>query len=189
MSHAFEARYVRSVVGSAVMSKSMIIKTVDQLITALGAVGAGAPQLEVMRGMQVPLKEFERSVKWDPRHYTRTCITRNRYFELLLVGFEPGQSTSIHDYDGHEAWIHPLDGELTEERFELDADGRLQLISSVVLGPRSFSYLSNAHSIHRFVNTGTGRCMSLNLYCGPIRKWRVYDPHTGRSSTVGAPIP
>ena len=144
------------------------INTVEGLVAELRSVPAGSGQLEVLQHMKVPVAELERRMTWHPRHYTRTCLVRDRYFELLLIGFEPGQQTSIHDYNGHEAWVHPLQGELTEERFAADMDGKLRLVSSVVLGPR---------------------CLSLNLYCGPIRKWKVYDAHSGRSTTIGTPAP
>ena len=168
-------------------SMAASIQSIDLLIAALEAAPTGQQQLDVLRSMDVPMEEFERRVNWNTKHYTRTCIARNRYFELLLIGFEPGQQTSIHDYNGHEAWVHPLTGELTEERFEPLDGGKLRPVSSVLLGPRSFSYLGNSHSIHRFVNTGNTRCLSLNLYCGPIRKWKVYDARSGRTTTVGTP--
>lgn len=165
------------------------ITTLEGLVAELRSVPAGSQQLDVLRRMRVPLAELECRMTWHARHYTRICLVRDRFFELLLIGFEPGQQTSIHDYNGHEAWVHPLLGELTEERFAVDLDGKLRLVSSVVLGPRSFSYLGDPQGIHRFVNTGRGRCLTLNLYCGPIRKWKVYDAHSGRSTTIGTPAP
>lgn len=185
MFHRSVVRYVRSHLGLSTMTAPA--RTVAQLVTALQAASGAREQLGVLREMRVPVKDLEGLARWDARHYTRTCIARDRYFELMLIGFEPGQQTSIHDYNGHEAWVHPLQGELTEERFEQAADGRLQVVSSVQLGPSSYSYLGDAHSIHRFINSGGSRCLSLNLYCGPIRKWKVYDAHSGRSITVGTP--
>lgn len=178
-------RYVRCPPGLPTMSAPA--RTVAQLVAALQAASDAKEQLVVLREMRVPLKDLEDLARWDAKHYTRTCIARDRYFELLLIGFEPGQQTSIHDYNGHEAWVHPLKGELTEERFAPGTDGRLQVVSSVQLGPTSYSYLGDPLSIHRFINSGSSRCLSLNLYCGPIRKWKVYDAHSGRSTTVGTP--
>ncbi|MBL7962298.1 MAG: cysteine dioxygenase family protein [Flavobacteriales bacterium] len=154
------------------------ISTIDHLVLELRKPGARS-YLDILRMARIPLTQWQARAQWNGKRYTRTCIAQNREFELLLIAYEPGQRTSIHDYDSTHAWVHPLMGELTEERYELAAEGHPVLTSSVVLHPDSFSYLTRSHSIHRYVNTGEGRALSLNLYSAPLRQWKVYDERGG----------
>ena len=137
----------------------------------------------------VPSHDLEPYYRWNTRHYTRTCINRNEDFELLVICYEPGQRTSIHDYDSQTAWIHPVMGEVVEERYLLGADQDIKLLKEVHLRPGQDDQLTNGSTIHRFVNPGPGRAITLNLYAKPMRKWRVYDEVTGtpRIAPAGPP--
>ena len=103
----------------------------------------------------------------------------------MLIGYEPGQSTSIHDYDSQMAWIKPVLGSVREERFKANADGKFRLHGEKTLGVGSLSYMAAKNCIHRHSNAGTGRAITLNLYSQPIRRWRVYDERTGLASLLG----
>lgn len=133
-----------------------------------------------------PSRDIEPYYNWNPKHYTRTCIHRNPDFELLVICFEPGQATSIHDYDSQTAWVHPVQGEVVEERFAKAPGGGLHLATESRLSPGTDDVLRNGSAIHRFSNPGPGRAVTLNLYAKPMRKWRVYDPRTGNSRATTA---
>ena len=122
---------------------------------------------------------------WNPRHYTRQCIHRTREHELMLICYEPGQRTSIHDYDSQMAWIKPLRGSVREERFKATGTGTLRLHGEKSIGVGALSYMASRNCIHRHSNAGTGRAITLNLYSRPLMRWRVYDEHTGHASLSG----
>lgn len=155
------------------------IKTIDDLVSALRAGPGTKGYLEILDRIAIPASDFEPFCHWHNKHYTRNCITRTDAFELLLICYEPGQSTSIHDYATQEAWIHPIQGTVIEERFEPGPDGPLRKVSSAKLDTGSFSYLHNGRSIHRFRNTNKERSITLNLYAKPLNKWKVYDETSG----------
>jgi cysteine dioxygenase len=160
------------------MTSSRHTITLDELVEALDKGPGQTGYLHVLRSAQLPLAELERHSTWNEKHYTRNCIAQREAYELLLICYEQGQRTSIHDHDSQEAYVHAVSGQVLEERFEPLAAG-LRQVSSVVLRQESFSYLSNGHSIHRCINPGPGRAMTLNLYARPLRKWRVYDERYG----------
>jgi cysteine dioxygenase len=155
------------------------ITTVDQLVTSLKQGPGGRGYLEVLERIRIPEEEFIPFCRWNHKHYTRTCIARTPEFELLLMCYEPGQRTSIHDHATEEAWVRPVSGAVIEERFEAVADGPLRKVSSAKLDPGSFSYLHSGHSIHRYVNPASGRSITLNLYARPLQSWKVYDERSG----------
>ncbi|HMC97405.1 MAG TPA: cysteine dioxygenase family protein [Flavobacteriales bacterium] len=142
----------------------------------------------ILARYDVPGHDLEPYFRWNSRHYTRTCINRNEEFELLVICYEPGQRTSIHDYDSQMAWIHPVMGEVVEERFTFTQGSGVAVEREIHLRPGTVHPFTSGPSIHRFTNRGPGRAVTLNLYARPVRKWRVYDEGTG-TSIIAPPGP
>src|SRR4029077_11137768 len=84
-------------------------RTIEQLVDGLrGIPGAVFTRDRVLR-------EIGRTVL-DPRslgpylffrrsHYTRNLIFRNDLFEVVAIGWEPAQSSPIHNHRGQECWM------------------------------------------------------------------------------------
>ncbi len=153
--------------------------TVEELIEALKQESASGGYLTILERAAIPSEDFLEYCTWNEKHYTRNCIARTAEFELLLICYEPGQRTSIHDYNTQEAWVHPILGSVVEERFEPPSQGSLRKVSSAKLVTESFSYLHNGRSIHRYINNTDERAATLNLYARPLIKWKVYDERSG----------
>lgn len=130
--------------------------------------------------------DLEPYLHWNLRSYTRTCIYRNGDFELLAVCYEPGQRTSIHDYDSQTAWVHPVLGEVLEERFVLNGTG-LKPASATRLFVGGADSVNSTNAIHRFSNPSDRRAVTLNLYARPMSKWRMYDETTGTPTVSSVP--
>ncbi len=153
----------------------------EELIRALDACQERSGYLDIMRTAVVPLVELEPFSSWNDKHYTRNVIVHREAYELLLICFEKGQRTSIHDYNTESAFVKPVVGAVREERYEVDGQGGLMLIGTSMLDSGQISHLHNGHSIHRYTNVFPGRSMTMNLYARPLRKWKVYDERSGGS--------
>src|SRR5690242_20436471 len=55
---------------------------------------------------------------FDDATYTRNLIARNTWFEMLLLCWNQGQASPIHNHAGQNCWIAVLDGEIEEQQFE-----------------------------------------------------------------------
>lgn len=162
------------------------IHSLDQLIRALRSVKDHSGYLRLLERVDIAPVEFEPLCQWDPKRYTRNCLDRTEDYELLLICYEPGQRTSIHDFATEEAWVHPVMGTVVEERFEPGTGGHLRRVGSSRLDRDSFSYLHNGRSIHRYTNDSGDRAVTLNLYARPLRTWKVYDERSGDAWTAEA---
>jgi cysteine dioxygenase len=128
-----------------------------------------------MQSVDIPIREFEKYYSWNKDGYARNCLVKTDDFELLLICFEKGQQTPIHDFDSNQAWIHTLQGSLVEERFRVSEDGtKLEQLSSMTINSSDYSFMSKI-GIHRYKNVYEARTVSLNLYCKPIERWTEYD--------------
>lgn len=157
------------------------IITVSGLIKALRNKPQPVSYLSILNAIDIPQREFEQFYYWTNDHYSRISLTKSNDFELLLVCWEKGQNSSIHDFDSQEAWIHPIQGEIIEEQF-VQTGNRLEKVSAVRLGPSEFSYMAEPISIHRYSNSYESRTVSLHLYAGPVEKWKAYDEKTLETS-------
>lgn len=155
------------------------IRTIEELVDSLQNGAGSEGYVSILDRVAIPADAFTEHCTWNQKHYTRNCIVRTEDFELLVICYEPGQSTSIHDYSTEEAWVHGIMGSLVEERFQAPSGGSLRKVSSAKLDVGSFSYLHNGRSIHRYINNTTERAVSLNLYARPLRQWKVYDERSG----------
>lgn len=131
----------------------------------------------------IPIEDLQRYFRWNNKHYTRTCVHRNADFELLVICYEPGQATSIHDYDSQNAWIHPVMGEVEVERYAMGEHG-LRSLGADWLRTGSPDLFRTGSAIHRFVNHGPARAVTLNLYAKPLSRWHVYEAGSSKARTA-----
>lgn len=161
------------------------IHSLEELVRVLNKESRPSGFTDVMLRYAPSPWELAPFASWDRLHYTRQCIQSTPTHELLLICYEPGQRTSIHDYDSQMAWIKPVVGTVLEERFRTGTGGELVPEGTKILGPGSLSYMGRGNPIHRHSNAGPARAMTLNLYARPIRRWRVYDLRTGTAFLSG----
>lgn len=159
------------------------------LIAALRRVRTRTGYERAMRLARLDPGELLERATWNARKYTRTCLLRTDAFELMLICFEPGQRTSIHDYGEEEGWVLQVMGGLLEERYGPCAAGGLERTGELRLAVGDVSHLDRGASIHRFTNPMAERAMTLNLYARPLRSWNVYEQRNGNIRTGGTPIP
>lgn len=157
------------------------ISTIQHLVQELLRHGDGITMGRILERYRTPSRDLEPYCNWNDRHYTRTCIYRNGQFELLVVCFEVGQCTSIHDYDSQTAFIKPMLGEVVEEQFISKPNGHIERTAEIIRPAGPLIQFASGDSIHRFINYGPGRAITLNLYTKPMSRWRVYDERTGHS--------
>lgn len=115
---------------------------------------------------------------WNQRHYTRNCITKTQDYELLLLCWEPGQITAIHDHASEECWVYAIQGLISEEMYE-DTLGGPRLLSRSEIQAGQVSYMNDQRGYHRLANSGIERAITLHLYAAPISECQVYDEQLG----------
>ena len=114
---------------------------------------------------------------WNGNQYTRNLIEKTSQFELILMCWEPHQSSPIHSYNNEQGWMYVVDGNLTiNHYFESFGDAKMQYYKEVNLQKGRFLYVNDYLGFHSVSNTSQARTISLHLHAGPVEKWKVYDP-------------
>jgi cysteine dioxygenase len=128
-----------------------------------------------------PFLYFRRS------HYTRNLIHRNDLFEVVAIGWEPGQASAIHNHRGQECWMGVPIGRLEVRNYRLvrkDAQARTCLIEPSVhyaMDPRHPAAVDPnepIHSVHNLEEFGT-RAVSVHVYSLPFDSCEIYQPEKG----------
>jgi hypothetical protein len=111
-------------------------------------------------------------VRFDPAHYVRHGILLWEDWEVMLIAWEGGQVTPIHDHRGVLGGMAVLSGTLLEERFTTPSlapelvDSRARPAGDVCeTGPTV---------LHRLIPQ-TARAVSVHLYRPPLRRMGIWD--------------
>jgi cysteine dioxygenase len=126
-------------------------------------------------------------LRFDPARYTRNLVYRGAGFEVLVLCWEPGQGSRIHDHAGQQCWMMVPSGRLFNQDYRLldldEARQRCQLepTAACVIDARHPYQVDPAEPIHRVENLlrYAQRAVSVHVYSLPFDRCRVYCPETG----------
>jgi cysteine dioxygenase len=124
-----------------------------------------------------------------PGGYTRTCVYGDDAFEILLLNWDAGAFSALHDHGGQHCWMSVLRGQLRVDDYVRTDDGSVPGVAQVeargsrLLGPRDLDLRSGRFDLHRVV-AGAERTISLHVYAGPLRSFLVYEDAVQRCYSV-----
>jgi len=149
------------------------LQSLDELITALST-EEQTKYNHIIRSMKLPSSAFENYSSWCDDSYTRNCIAENEKFELILLCWQEGQITPIHDHGGEECWVKIIEGEFRETIYAADEFGKLNVVRSAIAKANDVTYMIDFMGFHSLENLSNKKSMSLHLYAKPIRSCNVF---------------
>jgi cysteine dioxygenase len=168
---------------------------------------AGDPQAsperveELLASWRPSLDTLRPWIAFDPGRYARQRLYHDETFELLLLCWERGQATRVHDHDGQAGWITVLEGTLSIQEYERyggpadlgdltsseptppDTVPLVPVRRLTVAAGSSVAEAAAPETIHR-VGAYGGRTLSLHLYAGPLRTFLVFDPERATARRI-----
>lgn len=133
--------------------------------------------LGLMHNLRLSKEEVLPYCTWNSQHYTRNLVAKTSQFELIIMCWEPGQSSPIHSYNNEQGWMYVVDGQLNiNHYFESYGEAKMQYYKEVQLHKGAFLYVNDYLGFHSAINATQARTISLHLHAGPVEKWKVYDP-------------
>lgn len=139
------------------------------------------------------ISSFER---FSPEAYCRNRIFSNEFVDLLLLCWQPGQRTPIHDHAGSTCGVYVVRGEALEIGFKPSGLGPLipSETHSVAAGGITVSTDEDVHLVANYSASGED-LVTLHCYSPPLRSMRVfgeqetffaeYGEVTARAATSG----
>lgn len=111
-------------------------------------------------------------VQFSSQRYMRHPILLWDDWEIMLIAWESGQITPIHDHRGVMGGMAVLSGSLTEERFTTPA--RVPQLVDNRVRPEGDLCEIGPTALHRLFPK-TPRAVSLHLYRPPLRTMGIWD--------------
>jgi predicted metal-dependent enzyme (double-stranded beta helix superfamily) len=123
--------------------------------------------------------------RFSDQGYSRTIVQRTPGWEVLLVGWLPGQRTAPHGHGESFGLTCVLEGKLTEVVYRLAPGGQVMRAERHVHAPGRV-FREEPHTIHHVEHTGRSRTVSLHLYAPPLERMELYEGSTGTSHPRGS---
>jgi predicted metal-dependent enzyme (double-stranded beta helix superfamily) len=113
-------------------------------------------------------------VHHDPasRWFERLLLTS--VIEVWLIGWSPGQGTTVHDHGGSSGGMTAAEGSLVEELFEHAGSASSVVANGEVVHDVGVSVGFRERHVHRVRNAGSVNATSIHAYSPPGQPMREY---------------
>lgn len=99
--------------------------------------------------------------------YTRNLAFRNECFEIMVICWNYGQRSCIHDHPSNGCFLKVLKGDLIEESYKM-IDSRPTIIKTINLPTGTIAYQQGKTGIHRIINPHDyQQTVTLHIYSPP----------------------
>lgn len=92
---------------------------------------------------------------------SRTKLFENNDYEIVLIGWEPGAKSTIHNHASRGCIYFSILGDLVEERYNTET---LDLMQTENLLLNDVEYIDNNLAYHKIKNTSNQYSFSLHIY-------------------------
>lgn len=136
-----------------------LFQAIDKKILSGASLLECQPLVESYQG-----QDWQSLCQYQPDGFCRQSIMHNERFEFVLIGWEQGHDTGIHDHPEKGCLLRVLQGAFSEERFTKDG---LSSVKSGTLQLGQVSFIQGNDILHKVGNIHVGRSASLHVYSPP----------------------
>ena len=131
---------------------------------------------DILDRLVVTTEEARPHALFSERRYARNLVYKDREFEIMIMCWNAGQRSSIHDHAGSLGGLKILEGELTESLFERAANGMIKSLISAdyAIAETRVEETSLIHQISN-LQAENGTAVSVHIYIPPLVRMNVYS--------------
>ncbi len=164
------------------LKSSILLALEDPLLAEFGRDPKGPGIARILSAYAREHADWREFALFDAATYTRNLIARNEWFEMLLLCWNAGQSSPIHNHAGQNCWMAVLDGEIEEQQFDSPPPGSRGCPlkgQPKLFAPGKVAFINDDIALHRVRPRAGSHGVSLHVYSRPIDSCHVYDESTG----------
>ena len=122
--------------------------------------------------------DFHQHSRFSLDHYTRNVIVKSEQVEMLLICWEVGQISPVHNHGFSQCFVHCLQGSVAENSYLYKNDDmQFSATKTVIAGESTF--INDPAIFHEFGNASqTDRAITLHLYSPKITSHNLFDKVT-----------
>ncbi|GBG30791.1 Cysteine dioxygenase 1 [Hondaea fermentalgiana] len=147
----------------------------------------------LLSAVRINESEYARYLRFHNKAYTRNLVGYDvpsddgrAKFTVLILCWDKGQMSPIHDHAGSSCWVKVLQGQVREIRYDTasDPDAPPRVIRDLTLGAQGTCYINDTQGVHSMGNPNPDQVsVSLHVYAPPYVLCRLFDVKTGAQST------
>ncbi len=168
-------------------SSSTELDALEHLTRELDSAFASDPKgksvAKLMETYARAAQDWREHMLFAPAGYSRNLLRLTPVYELLLLCWDVGQASPIHNHQEQRCWMAVLDGAIRETHFHEPDEGHkgpLKAGSVRCFRRSEVAYISDEIALHEIRPIGVQAGVTLHLYSSPIPRCRVYCEVTGK---------
>jgi cysteine dioxygenase len=158
--------------------------TLQSLVALLESVDSAPDLAQIYKWLEttgVSSEELQPYTHFKEGNYWRHRVCRNKFVEMLVLCWRPGQRTPIHDHNGSHGGVKVCQGLLWETTFNYDPVAGLEYKSAREL-PNGSVTGSDVPDIHQLGNPDVSGqdLVTLHVYAPPLGVLHTYKPGSAK---------
>ncbi len=126
--------------------------------------------IEKLKPLRLQKQDWSKYCFYENSLYTRNAIIHNELFSLMVICWDKGSGSPIHDHPDQGCWIVGLDGTVEEKRYIMQNDGTLKEGDTDIVKPGEISWMHNSVGYHKVGNPSPDtRSTTLHIYSPPYK--------------------
>ena len=118
-------------------------------------------------------QDWKEYVSFCCQKYKRNLVFINQIVEILIICWEDGQKSGIHDHTENGCLLRMMEGRLQEDIYMKNSD-TISLVQSNSLEKDNISYKQGNVCLHNIINESGNQSVSLHIYSPPNYKTTFY---------------
>lgn len=142
----------------------------------------GEAYQSLLNSLDLSRTDFQHLYQFNQQHYTRNVLAATDHYELILICWEGGQMSPVHNHGFSQCFVRCLEGSMVENSyFYKNNEMRFNVTTQVKAG--GSICVTNPNVFHELGNASdTARAVSLHLYSPKITHHYLFDKRTGMVS-------
>jgi cysteine dioxygenase len=134
-----------------------------------------ADLMQSLGRLVIKASDLAEVIGFDDQAYLRTVIHCRDHYQAMVLCWQSGQSSPIHDHHGSNCAVRVVSGRATETRYCMAPCGRIRPAASVMHGPGSVTGCSG-DDIHQMANLEKpgSALITLHVYSPAPAGWHSY---------------
>eukprot|EP01121_Diplochlamys_sp_Union-15-3_P020965 TRINITY_DN8353_c0_g1_i1.p1 TRINITY_DN8353_c0_g1~~TRINITY_DN8353_c0_g1_i1.p1 ORF type:complete len:217 (-),score=31.34 TRINITY_DN8353_c0_g1_i1:113-763(-) len=125
--------------------------------------------------------DWKKYALFCPHKYARNLVEINEDFELMIICWQAGQVSPIHNHSSQNCWMSVLQGGIEEVYFKFNEDTKkLEEGDSHIYTQGMVAHIYDDLALHKVKPVNNEPAISLHVYSKPIPLCNVYCPLTDK---------
>jgi cysteine dioxygenase len=144
---------------------------------------------ELLEETNITAEDLAEFVTFEDEHYRRNLVSIGPWYEILVICWQSGQRSPIHNHARSTCGLKVLAGVCTETVFDRSPCGQVVALHSTHLssGYTTASQDSDTHQVSNLQEPGEN-LITLHIYSPPLRSMQKFSIVGGRPEEWRPPV-